>query len=120
MTEIKPRRWLRHTTCAKEPIDFPQTSHDDRRKPHPADSPQNFQRSAAGIACRIRRAGTQVQLGNADQACALITEAVPLLRQAPSPRNVRRALRVRDTMPYKKTDPRAKALDDQLALLSAA
>jgi tetratricopeptide (TPR) repeat protein len=68
----------------------------------------------------IRRAGTQVQLGNADHAHALISEAVPLLQQAPSPRNVQRALRVRDTMPYKKTDPRARNLDDQLASLMAA
>ena len=68
----------------------------------------------------VCRAGTQVQLGNADHAHALITEAVPLLRQAPSPRNVRRALRVRDAMPYKKTDARAQVLDDQLASLVAA
>jgi tetratricopeptide (TPR) repeat protein len=68
----------------------------------------------------IRRAGVQIQLGDADHAHGLITDAIPLLAQAPSPRNLQRVLRVRDALPFPKTDPRAKALDDQLAPLLAA
>jgi len=67
----------------------------------------------------IRRASAQAQLGNADQAAALITDAVPLIREAPSERNVRRIFRARERLPFPKTDPRGRDLDEKLAVLVA-
>jgi len=67
----------------------------------------------------IRRASAQAQLGNADRAAALIADAVPLIREAPSERNVRRIFRARERLPFAKTDPRGRELDDKLAVLVA-
>jgi tetratricopeptide (TPR) repeat protein len=66
----------------------------------------------------IRRACAQTQLGNADQAAALIADAVPLIREAPSERNVRRVVRARERLPFAKSDPRCQDLDEQLATLA--
>jgi hypothetical protein len=66
----------------------------------------------------IRRAAAQLQLGNVDHGHGLVQQAVPLMVQAPSQRNIQRAIRVRERMPYQKHDPRAKELDEQLSHLS--
>ncbi|WP_018909421.1 hypothetical protein [Salinispora arenicola] len=65
----------------------------------------------------IRRASAQAQLGDGDHAASLVAEAIPLIREAPSERNMRRVVRARQRLPFAKTDPRARALDDQLATL---
>lgn len=65
----------------------------------------------------IRRASAQTQLGDADHAASLVAEAIPLIREAPSERNMRRVVRARQRLPFTKADPRARALDDQLATL---
>jgi tetratricopeptide (TPR) repeat protein len=67
----------------------------------------------------IRRASAQTQLGNADRAASLIAEAVPLIREAPSERNVRRIVRAREQLPFAKSDPRGQDLDEKLAELVA-
>ncbi len=66
----------------------------------------------------IRRASAQAQLGDIDQAASLMAEAIPLIREAPSERNVLRAVRTRQRLPFAKTDSRARDLDDQLAALA--
>jgi tetratricopeptide (TPR) repeat protein len=66
----------------------------------------------------IRWACAQTQLGNADQAAALIADAVPLIHQAPSERNVRHIVRARERLPFAKSDPRGRDLDEQLAALA--
>jgi tetratricopeptide (TPR) repeat protein len=66
----------------------------------------------------IRRACAQTQLGNADRATALIADAIPLIRKAPSERNVRRIVRARERLPFTKSDPRSQDLDEQLATLA--
>src|SRR5262249_53445 len=43
----------------------------------------------------IRHASAQLGLGNIDRACAHLAQAVPLIQQAPSVRNVQRLMRVR-------------------------
>jgi tetratricopeptide (TPR) repeat protein len=65
----------------------------------------------------IKHACAQTQLGNADQAAALIADAVPLIHQAPSQRNVRRIVEARERLPFAKSDPRGQDLDEQLAAL---
>lgn len=67
----------------------------------------------------VRRASAQLGLGNLDRACSLVTQAVPLIQQAPSERNVQRLIRVRARLPLPKGDPRAQELDTQLAVLVA-
>jgi hypothetical protein len=67
----------------------------------------------------IRRASAQAQLGNVDRASSLIREAVPLIRAAPSERNVRRIFRAREKLPFTKSDPRGRELDETLAVLVA-
>ncbi|MFF3855733.1 transcriptional regulator [Micromonospora sp. NPDC002575] len=67
----------------------------------------------------IRRASAQAQLGDADHAASLLAEAIPLIREAPSERNLRRVVRARQRLPFTKIDPRARALDAQLATLGA-
>ncbi|WP_241774122.1 hypothetical protein [Micromonospora haikouensis] len=67
----------------------------------------------------IRRASAQAQLGEADHAASLLAEAIPLIREAPSERNLRRVVRARQRLPFTKIDPRARALDAQLATLGA-
>lgn len=68
----------------------------------------------------IRRASAQTRLGNADEAASLMVDAVPMVQDAPSERNVQRLRRVRQRMPFKKSDPRAWELDAALAVLDAA
>lgn len=63
----------------------------------------------------VRRASAQLGLGNLDRSCSLVTEAVPLIQQAPSKRNVQRLMRVRARLPLPKNDPRAQELDSKLA-----
>lgn len=65
----------------------------------------------------IRRALAQTQLGEADRAVSLVAEAIPLIRAAPSDRNVRRVVQARQRLPFDKTDPRGRELDEQLAAL---
>ena len=67
----------------------------------------------------ILRASAQVQLGDEDCAASLVAEAIPLIREAPSDRNVRRAVQARQRLPLGKTDPRGHELDEQLAALGA-
>lgn len=67
----------------------------------------------------IRRACAQTQLGQADQAVALLATAVPLIQQAPSHRNLRRAQRAREHLPLPGGDPRVQKLDQAMAALVA-
>lgn len=63
-----------------------------------------------------RRARTQSDLHNHEEAMALLADAIPLVQQAPSQRNVERLFAVRDRLP---ADGRRRALDEQLATLTA-
>jgi tetratricopeptide (TPR) repeat protein len=67
----------------------------------------------------VRRASAQNRLGHADRAVALLHEAVPLIQQAPSQRNVRRIFRARDQLTLARHDPRIGDLDDTLTVLVA-
>lgn len=96
----------------------------DLRKPHKADAylsrsldltPATKVRDSATYV--IRRASAQAQLGNADRAATLIGDAVPLIRDAPSQRNVRGIFIAREALPFAKTDSRGRDLDQMLAEL---
>ncbi|MEU3163066.1 hypothetical protein [Streptosporangium sp. NPDC006930] len=63
----------------------------------------------------IRRARVQNGLGNADQAADLLHQAVPLIEQAPSQRNIGKLLAVRDRLPK---DTRRSDLDQRLSTLT--
>ena len=63
----------------------------------------------------IRRAHVQNGLGNADQAGDLLHQAVPLIEQAPSQRNIGKLLAVRDRLP---NDTRRSDLDQRLSTLT--
>lgn len=63
----------------------------------------------------IRRAHVQNGLGNADQAGDLLHQAIPLIEQAPSQRNVGKLLAVRDRLP---NDTRRSDLDQRLSTLT--
>jgi tetratricopeptide (TPR) repeat protein len=67
----------------------------------------------------IRRASAQAQLGEVDHAASLVGEAIRLIHEAPSERNVRKAVRTRQRLPLSKSDARGRELDDQLAALGA-
>jgi tetratricopeptide (TPR) repeat protein len=67
----------------------------------------------------IRRASAQVGLGDLDQATALLGAAIPLIRQAPSDRNIQRADSARRRIPLPRTDQRVTELDEQMATLVA-
>jgi tetratricopeptide (TPR) repeat protein len=62
----------------------------------------------------IRRAAAKIQLGQGDSACQLAIEAVPLIEQAPSQRNVERLKRVRGQLPFTQGDHRVRELDERL------
>ncbi|MEU1969425.1 transcriptional regulator [Micromonospora sediminicola] len=66
-----------------------------------------------------RRAAASAQLGNPDEAADLLSEAVVLIRQAPSSRNVRRVHQVRKLIRLPKDDVRLEELDESLATLIA-
>jgi tetratricopeptide (TPR) repeat protein len=66
-----------------------------------------------------RGAAAQLALGSLDQACASLTAAVPLMRQAPSQRNVERVFTVRNRMQSHHDDRHVRDLDEQLAVLVA-
>jgi tetratricopeptide (TPR) repeat protein len=63
----------------------------------------------------IRRAAAKIQLGQADSACQLAIDTVPLIEQAPSQRNVERLKRVRGLIPFTHDDHRVRELDERLA-----
>jgi tetratricopeptide (TPR) repeat protein len=67
----------------------------------------------------IRRAAAQAADGEMDNAAHLIKEAVPLIHQAPSERNIQRIYRARQKVAFSGSDPRGKELDEQLAGLVA-
>lgn len=67
----------------------------------------------------IRRASAQLGLGHVDQAVDLLGSALPLIREAPSQRNVQRAQRIRSRVPLRRFDTRVQDLDEQLNSLSA-
>jgi tetratricopeptide (TPR) repeat protein len=62
----------------------------------------------------IRRAAAKIQLGQADSACQLAIDTVPLIEQAPSQRNVERLKRVRGQIPFTHDDQRVRELDERL------
>ncbi|MER6831387.1 hypothetical protein ABT352_35720 [Streptosporangium sp. NPDC000563] len=62
-----------------------------------------------------KHAHVQNDLGNADQAADLLHQAVPLIEQAPSKRNVGKLLAVRDRLP---DDTRRSDLDQRLSPLT--
>ncbi|MER6173188.1 hypothetical protein [Streptosporangium sp. NPDC001681] len=63
----------------------------------------------------IRRAHVQNDLGNADQAGDLLHQAIPLIEQAPSQRNIGKLLAIRDRLP---NDTRRSDLDQRLSTLT--
>ncbi|MEV6599669.1 transcriptional regulator [Actinoplanes sp. NPDC051346] len=67
----------------------------------------------------IRRAAAQAASGEMDEAAHLIKEAVPLIHQAPSERNLQRIHRTREKITFSGSDPRGEELDEQLAGLVA-
>lgn len=67
----------------------------------------------------IRRASAQIGLGDVDRATALLGQAIPLIAQAPSGRNLRRASQARDQVPLPRSDPRVSQLDERFATLVA-
>ncbi|SFC34139.1 transcriptional regulator [Streptomyces aidingensis] len=67
-----------------------------------------------------RRATAQAQLGELDHACHLLTEAIPLIQQAPSRRNTQHLLTARASLPLNKRDRRVRELDEQLTELELA
>lgn len=67
----------------------------------------------------IRRATAQADGGEMEKAAHFIKEAVPLIHQAPSERNIQRIKRARQKVAFSGSDPRGKELDEQLAGLVA-
>lgn len=65
-------------------------------------------------ACLLRRAGVQIDLGDLDGGCALISQAVPLLAVTRSRRNARHADDVRRRLRRHPTVRAARDLDQQL------
>ncbi|TQF06322.1 transcriptional regulator [Kitasatospora acidiphila] len=67
----------------------------------------------------VRASSAQVLLGETEQAAELLTSALDLIHEAPSQRNIVRALRVREKLQLAKSDHRLIYLDSQLATLTA-
>lgn len=67
----------------------------------------------------IRAAAASTLQGAADHALDLLHQAIPLIEEAPSRRNVQRILSVRASMPVDATDPAVEEVDKQLSVLVA-
>jgi transcriptional regulator with XRE-family HTH domain len=67
----------------------------------------------------IRQASAQAGVGNGDQAAALLAGAFPLIRQAPSGRNLDRAREVRSHLPESLGGSWVAQVDHELATLVA-
>lgn len=66
-----------------------------------------------------RYTGPRLTAGNGDRAVAMLGDAASLILRAPSQRNVRRILRARDQLPFAKSDPRSRELEEKRAVLVA-
>jgi tetratricopeptide (TPR) repeat protein len=67
----------------------------------------------------VRRASAQAQQHDADQAHILLGQALPLIEQAPSQRNIDRIRRARQRIDYRPGDPRQRELDERIKALVA-